>query len=97
MDNVKDKGARMATASFETGAFERATDGILRLFTKKQARALVNFRGDERLRDRIEELASKSSAGELTPGERAEYQGYVRANKFISILQAKARKVLNRS
>ena len=33
----------------------------------------------------------------LTPGEQSEYGGYVRANKFVAILQAKARKLLSNS
>lgn len=85
----------MATTTVDMDAFERATDGILPFFTKKQAKALVAFRGNETLRDRIEELAAKNSEGELTQIERAEYEGYVRANKFIAVLQAKARKVCN--
>ena len=44
---------------------------------------------------RIELLAHKSNEGDLTAAERAEYEGYVRANKFIALLQAKARKLLD--
>jgi hypothetical protein len=83
----------MATA-FDTEAFDRGTDPILRFFTVEQAQALVAFRGDEPLRQRIDELAQKSSEGDLSTEERAEYEGYVRANQFIAILQAKARKLL---
>jgi hypothetical protein len=86
----------MSTA-FDTSAFDRATDPLLRFFTQEQARALVEYRGDESLQTRIDELASKSTEGELTEKERAEYEGYVRANKFIAILQAKARKMLRGS
>ena len=38
---------------------------------------------------RIDELADKCTEGELTHEERAEYETYVRAGTFISILQAK--------
>ena len=85
----------MPTATFDTNAFETATDGILPFFTKKQAKALIAFRGDPMLRGRIEKLAAKNTEGELTRIERAEYAGYVRANKFIAVLQAKARKALH--
>lgn len=83
------------TVAFDTDAFERGTDPILRFFTVEQARNIVNYRGDARLRRRIEELARKSNEGELSNVERAEYKGYVRANKFIALLQAKARKLLS--
>jgi len=70
---------------------------ILSFFTIDQAREIVNFRGDPQLQARIEELASKSNEGELSAEERAEFEGYVRANKFIATLQAKIRKLLARS
>jgi hypothetical protein len=83
----------MAT-TFDSTAFDRGTDGILQFLTVDQAAALVAYRGDEATRARIEELASKSTEGELTEAERAEYEGYVQANDFIATLQAKARKLL---
>jgi uncharacterized protein YnzC (UPF0291/DUF896 family) len=46
------------------------------------------------LRARIEELAGKSTEGQLTETERAEYAGYVRANKFIATLQRQARQLI---
>jgi hypothetical protein len=78
----------------DTDAFERGTDGILQFFTVDQARELIAFRGDESLRNRIDELARKCNEGELSDQERAEYEGYARANQFIAVLQAKARKLL---
>jgi hypothetical protein len=85
----------MVATSFDTMAFDRATDGILQFFTREQAEALVAYRGDRTLRRKIERLARKCNEGELSDQERAEYQGYVQANKFIATLQAKARKLLN--
>ena len=46
-------------------------------------------------REQIEELARKSTEGELTEDERAEYSGYVRANKFIAILKRQAQQIAN--
>jgi hypothetical protein len=84
----------MTTTTFDTAAFDRGTDPIIRFLSPEQARALLAYRGDDALRRRIDELAAKSNEGVLTDPERAEYDGYVRANKFIAILQAKARKRL---
>ncbi len=39
------------------------------------------------LKKRIEELAAKSTKGELIDEERGEYEGYVRANKFVAVLR----------
>jgi hypothetical protein len=81
-------------ATIDNAAFERATDPILQFFTPEQARALSAYRGDPNLAEEIEKLACKSNEGELSDEERAKYEGYVRANKFIAILQAKARKLI---
>ncbi len=86
----------MMPAALDTAAFDRGTDPILEFFSPEQARGLVAYRGDEALRARIEELARKNTEGELTDAERAEYEGYVQANKFIAILQAKAKRLLTR-
>ena len=62
-----------------------------------QARGIVEYRGDAGLQRRIEQLAERANEGELTAEEQAENEGYVRANKFVAILQAKARKLLSNS
>jgi hypothetical protein len=82
------------STTFDFVAFDRATDPVLSFFTVDQAKALIAYRGDEDLTNLIEKLAIKSSEGTLTEAERAEYEGYVRANKFIATLQAKARKLI---
>jgi len=86
----------MAT-TVDQAAFDRGIDPILDFFSVDQARALAAYRGDDVLRARIEDLACKSTEGKLTDSERAEYEGCIRANKFIAILQAKARKLLDHS
>ena len=85
------------STTIDTSAFDKGTDPILAFFTVDQARAIVNFRGDAQLQARIEQLAAKCNEGELSPQELAEYEGYVKANKFIATLQAKVRKLLARS
>jgi hypothetical protein len=52
--------------------------------------AVIGFRADPNLQARIEELARKSTEGQLTEEERAEYSGFVRANKFVAILKRQA-------
>ncbi len=80
--------------SYDASAFDRGTDPVLRILSAEQARQLVEYQADEELRRRIDELAEKSREGQLSASERAEYEGYVRANKFVAILQAQARKLL---
>ncbi len=81
-------------AATTSTAFDRGADPILGLFSVEQARKLVEYRGDKALQRRIEELAGKCNEGELTDEEQAEYEGYVRANKFVALLQAKVQKLL---
>ena len=78
--------------TFDTAAFDRATDPLLQFLSREQAEALIAYRRKPELRERIDELASKNTEGELTDGERAEYDGYVKANSFVAVLQAKARR-----
>jgi hypothetical protein len=89
----------MATAfdTFDTAAFERGIDPVLRFLTPEQTRALIDYRADEWLEQRISDLAVKHNEGDLTPKELAEYKGYVQANKFVAILQARARTLLHSS
>ena len=66
---------------------------MLRIVLPEKAEAVLRFRAAPELQARIEELAGKSTEGQLTETERAEYAGYVRANKFIAILQRQARQL----
>jgi uncharacterized protein YnzC (UPF0291/DUF896 family) len=70
---------------------------VLRIVLPEKAEAVLRFRAAPELRARIEELAGKSTEGQLTETERAEYAGYVRANKFIAILQRQARRLIGAS
>lgn len=79
-------------ASPEAAAFERSVQPLLRLVLSDRAQAVLQFRPAPGLVARIEELAAASTAGRLTEAERAEYEGYVRANKFLAILQRQARR-----
>ena len=85
------------TTTIDSRAFNRGTDPILQFITVDQAREIVDFRGDADLRQRIDQLAERANEGELTADEQAEYEGYVHANKFVAIFQAKARKLLSNS
>jgi uncharacterized protein YnzC (UPF0291/DUF896 family) len=67
---------------------------VLRIVLPEKAEAILRFRAAPELQARIEELAGKSTEGQLTETERAEYVGYVRANKFIVTLQRQARQLI---
>lgn len=79
--------------TLETSAFDRSVRPIAETVFREKARAILAFEPAPELQARIEELAGKSTEGLLTDAEREEYAGYVRANKFIAILQRLARQV----
>ena len=81
-------------ATAEIDAFERRVGPVLRIVLPEKAEAILRFRAAPELQARIEELAGKSTEGQLTETERAEYVGYVRANKFIVTLQRQARQLI---
>ena len=82
-------------ATAEKDAFERGVRPVLRIVLPEKAEAILRFRAAPELQSRIEEPAGKSTEGQLTETERAEYAGYVRANKFIAILQRQARQLIS--
>lgn len=65
---------------------------MIGLLSRDQAAKIADFRADEGLQLKIEELARKANEGELTAVEQAEYEGYAQANRFIAIFQAQARR-----
>jgi len=80
----------------DNNAFDRGIDPILQIIlSTDKARTVVEYRADQPLQERIEQLATRCNEGELTEAEQTEYEGYVRANNFVAILQAKARKLLS--
>jgi hypothetical protein len=78
----------------ETITLDRILDPVSRCLTPEVARQLVALRADPELQARVDLLASKCNEGQLTSEEREEYELYVRASRFIALLQAKARKLL---
>jgi hypothetical protein len=78
-------------------AFERSLEPLFSLLTEEQLAALVEQRGSIELQTRMAELFRKSNEGELSEAEHAEYNGYIRANNYLALQQAKARKRQGRS
>ena len=57
-------------------------------------RALVELRASPDAAKRMEWLAGRANDGELTPGEREEYESGVMFANFLGVLQSKARRKL---
>lgn len=83
----------MSTATL----LDRIFEPFAAAMTPETAARLVSMRADEDVQRRIDELADKCTEGQLTEEEREEYDTYIRAIDFISIMQSKARQVLQRN
>jgi hypothetical protein len=68
-------------------AFHRCAHPLLRLLLPEKEKAVPATKPDRALRERIELLGAKSTEGKLTAKERDEYDGCVRANKFVATLR----------
>jgi hypothetical protein len=73
---------------------DRVLEPVGRCLTPAVARKLVALRADPELQAEIDRLAAKCNEGQLTAEERAEYETYVRAIHFLTVLQSKARRLL---
>jgi hypothetical protein len=82
----------MRTAA--SSALQRILDPVGRCLTPDVARAFLGLRADAEMQARLEELADQSTEGTLTEAERDEYEAYVSAVDFLTVLRSKARAML---
>ena len=66
-------------------------------FTPEVARQVAEYKADEKMESRLDELSSKCTEGKLTAEQRAEYEDFVQAIDLISIIQAKARALIDKT
>jgi hypothetical protein len=81
----------MKTGETTASVLDRLLEPVSQCLSLAGAQALLEVRADAVAQARIEELAEKCNAGQLTPEERREYETYVHVGNLIAILQAKAR------
>lgn len=86
----------MATAEPNT-IINELLEPVRECLTPEVARRIVELRASPRLQSRVDELADKSNAGTLNESERSDYEQYVKFSQFISLLQIKARNLLDES
>jgi len=58
------------------------------------AQRIIDLRADAKLHSRVDELANKANLGALNEAEHAEYEKYVSFASFVTLLQIKAKNVL---
>ncbi len=83
--------------TYEPTVLARILEPLAKCLTPEVAQEIIKLRADSVLQARVTALASKNTEGTLTEEERSEYESYVHATNFISILQAKARKLIHQT
>jgi hypothetical protein len=78
-----------------TEILEQALDPFVKCLTPEAARKLVALRADPAAQSRLDELADRANEGLLTAEERAEYEKFRAVFHMITLLQSKARRLLN--
>jgi hypothetical protein len=63
--------------------------------TTEAADKVVALKAEDSLQLRIDELAEKANQGTLTPTEQKEYDRYLAAFHFVTVMQARARRLLH--
>ncbi len=74
---------------------DRVLDPFTTCLTAEVAKRLVDFRADEETQALVDRLADKANRGTLSEQERAEYRQLIEAFDLITVLQAKARTLLD--
>lgn len=81
--------------AIDSSAFDRGADPLFKMLSDEQLRQLVSIAPDHSLEQRIGELAEQAQEGALGDEQLAEYEGYVRANNLLAVLQGIARRRLD--
>ena len=79
----------------QTDVLDRVLDPFAQCLTPDVAQRIVNLRADAETQARVDELAEMANEGRLSSAEAAEYSRYREAFHFVTILQAKARRLLS--
>ena len=74
------------------GVLTRMIDSDNGSWSQETAEEILSFQLSEEDRNRVNDLAAKARAGELTPDDRAELDGYEIATALVELLQSKARR-----
>ncbi len=69
-------------------------DPFTQCLTRDSAQRIVDLRADADIQRRVDELAAIANLGQLTDDQRVEYDQYLMAFHFATIIQSKARRLL---
>jgi len=73
---------------------DQLMDPVGACLSPEVAQRVIELRADAKLQSRVDELADKANLGALNEAEFAEYEKYVIFASFVTLLQIKAKNVL---
>lgn len=79
----------------EISVLSKALDPLSESLSPNGARRLLELKPDEATHRLLEDLGAKANEGTLSEEEARTYEAHVRAGNVITLLQAKARKLLS--
>jgi hypothetical protein len=78
-----------------TTLLDRFVEPVAECLTTEAAQKIAALKADDVTQARIDDLAAKANRGTLSVTEKEEYDDYLAAFHFITILQARARRLLH--
>ncbi len=78
-----------------TGLLEGLIEPFAECLTPEAAQKIVALKADAVLQSRVDELADKANQGTLSEAEQAEYDRYLAAFHLVTVIQARARRLLH--
>ncbi len=70
---------------------EGLAESVAACLDSSSLRAMASLQLDPITQERLDALAEKANEGQLTPDERAEYQGFIGISEFLGLAQLRAR------
>jgi hypothetical protein len=78
-----------------TELLEQVLDPFVDCLTPEAARKIVALRAEPAVQMRLDQLADRANEGLLTSEERLEYEKFRATFHMVTLLQSKARQILN--
>jgi len=78
-----------------TNYLEQLIEPFAECLTVDSAKKIASLKADDKLQTRVDELAGKANCGTLTVEEQSEYDRYLAAFHFVTIMQARAHRLLH--
>lgn len=84
----------METTAHQAEIASEMLESLVTSLPPESLRSLAAFKASPRVQSRVDDLARKCNAGEISDTEQAEYEAYVRVANVLGVLKVKAKRAL---